>query len=395
MKLSKILTPLAFAVILNTATSAWAADIVMPKETNADAPAPVAGCETIAGTKCMIELTTGIKMAYLETGPKDGKTVILLHGLTDTSRSWATTLDVLHASDPSLHIFALDQRGHGATSMPSGATCPASPKSCFSPPLFAADVISFMNEKGINKATIAGHSMGSIIAQEVALLRPERVERIILIATSNRSKDNPVLRDYVLNEPVLGSWKKALDAKGITSLEAVWNATPRDADPKADEWVAKNWTVDSFADQNYINAITPETSVTKMGTWIGATEALLDFDNTEALAKLTTPTLVLWGSQDSIFYFAPDQTGMLAALRTSKAPFVWKQYGKVALPASGVQESDVGHNLQWEVPKEVAADILSFMSTGQPTLNRTNAEVATDGVKIIDTPGKALLITGN
>jgi non-heme chloroperoxidase len=378
------------ALIFLMTTSAMAADIVMPAETPA-----AAGCETIANPKCTIELKTGIKMAYLEVGPKDGKTVILLHGLTDTSRSWSTTMEAMHASDPSLHIFALDQRGHGATSMPPGATCPTTPKSCFAPPLFAADVIAFMNEKAIDKATIAGHSMGSVIAQEVALQRPERVERIILIATSNRTKDNPILRDYVLNEPVLGSWKKALDAKGITSPEAVWNATPRDADPKADEWVAKNWTVDNFADQAFINAITPETSVTRIGTWIGATEALLDFDNTEHLKQLTTPTLVLWGSQDSIFYFSPDQTGMLAAMRTSKAPFVWKQYGKVALPASGVQDGDLGHNLQWEVPKQVAADILSFISTGQPTLDQTSATLAADGPKMATDAGKALLITGN
>jgi len=389
MIFSRISTATAITLLMTTTT--MAADVVIP----AEKPAAEAGCETIAATKCMVDLKTGIKMAYLEVGPKDGRAVILLHGLTDTSRSWSTTMDAMHAADPSLHIFALDQRGHGATSMPADATCPADPKSCYTMPLFANDVLAFMDEKGIDKATIAGHSMGSMITQQVALLHPERVERIILIATTSKGKDNPVLRDYVLNEPVLGSWKKALDAKGITSPEAVWNATPRDADPKADEWVAKNWTVDSFANADFIKAITPETSVTKMGTWIGATAALLEVDNTEALKNLTTPTLVLWASQDAIFYFTPDQTGMLAALRTSKAPFVWKQYGKVGLPKSGAQESDLGHNLQWEVPKEVAADILSFMSTGQPTMDYTSATMAADGPKMTSDPGKALMITGN
>jgi pimeloyl-ACP methyl ester carboxylesterase len=389
MIFSRISTATAITLLMTTTT--MAADVVIP----AEKPAAEAGCETIAATKCTVDLKTGIKMAYLEVGPKDGRAVILLHGLTDTSRSWSTTMDALHAADPSLHIFALDQRGHGATSMPADATCAADPKSCYTMPLFANDVFAFMDEKGIDKATIAGHSMGSMITQQVALLHPERVERIILIATTSKGKDNPVLRDYVLNEPVLGSWKKALDAKGITSPEAVWNATPRDADPKADEWVAKNWTVDNFANADFIKAITPETSLTKMGTWIGATAALLEVDNTEALKNLTTPTLVLWASQDAIFYFTPDQTGMLAALRTSKAPFVWKQYGKVALPKSGAQESDLGHNLQWEVPKEVAADILSFMSTGQPTMDYTSATMAADGAKMTSEPGKALMITGN
>ena len=379
---------LGFAVLAGPAQSA---DVVLP----ADTPEAAAGCASVDGQKCLIDLKTGIKMAYIEVGPKDGKPVLLLHGLTDTSRSWAPTMEALHQADPSLHIFALDQRGHGASSMPPEATCPASPKTCFTPALFAADAISFMDQMGLDKATVAGHSMGSIIAQELALLHPDRVERIVLIATTSKSKDNPVLRDYVLNEPVLGSWKKNLDAKGITSPEAVWNATPRDADPKADEWVLKNWAVDPMADQTYINAIVPETAVTKMGTWIGATEALLDFDNTEALAKLTAPTLVIWGTQDSIFYFAPDQTGTLAALRTSKAPFVWKQYGKIALAKSGYQENDIGHNTQWETPKEVAADIASFIATGQPTLDMTSAAVNGTEVKIVNDPGKALLITGN
>ena len=132
-----------------------------------------------------------------------------------------------------------------------------------------------------------------------------------------------------------------------------------------------------------------------MGTWIGATEALLEFDNTAALAKLTTPTMVLWGGQDAIFYFQPDQTGMLAALRTSKAPFVWKQYGTKLLPSSGYQESEIGHNVQWDAPQQVAGDIISFMNTGQPSADGYHAEMSSGAMKIMVDAGKANLISGN
>ena len=323
------ITQAALIAISIPALSAMAADVPsLPvtevTKTQPVTPADSTTCTTVNDTKCFVDLHTGIRMAYIEVGPADGKAVILLHGLTDTARSWSVAMAALHAADPSLHIYALDQRGHGASSMPVGSACMASPKSCFAPALMAADVISFMNVKGIAKATIAGHSMGSIVAQVVALNRPERVEKIILVATTNSTKNNPVVSEYVLKEPVLGAWKKALDAKGITSAEAVWNATPRDADPKADDWILKNWDVDPIADQALVNSIVPDTAVTKMGTWIGATTALLEFDNTAALAKLSTPVLVLWGAQDPLFYFQPDQTGMLAALRTSKAPFIWK-----------------------------------------------------------------------
>ena len=360
-------------------------------------PAPASGstCATVDEPKCSVDLTTGIHMAYVEVGPADGTPVILLHGLTDTARSWAPAMATLHAADPKLHIFALDQRGHGGSSMPQGDACMANPKACFVPPLFAADVVSFMNAKGISKAVIAGHSMGSIVAQEVALIRPERVEKVVLVATTNSSKDNPVVRDYVLKEPVMGAWKKALDSKGITTPQAVWTATPRDADPAADDWIAKNWDVDPAADPALIKAIVPETAVTKMGTWIGATSALLEFDNTDALKNLTVPTLVLWGSQDAIFYFQPDQTGMLSALRSSKAPFFWKQYGKAILPKSGYQESDIGHNVQWDAPSQVASDIDSFINTGKPLEDAYSADLKAQPVKINVDAGKATIISGN
>ena len=59
------------------------------------------------------------------------------------------------------------------------------------------------------------------------------------------------------------------------------------------------------------------------------------------------------------------------------------QYGVVPLPASGAQENDIGHNLQWEAPKAVAADILSFVKTGMPTSNAYRAHIASEKVEII------------
>lgn len=353
---------------------------------------PVAAAESCSDldAKCFVDLKTGIRMAYVELGPKDGKAVILLHGLTDSARSWASTMAALHEKDASLHIIAVDQRGHGKTSMPGGANCPAEPKTCFKPALFADDVVAFMDEQGIGKATIAGHSMGSMVAQDLALDHPERVDSLVLVATSNKTAGNAILQDYVLKEPVLGSWKTGLDSKGMTSAEQVWTATPLDADPAAEAWIAKNWDVDPAADPTTVAAIVKETAQVRIGTWRGATEALLEVDNTARLAGLTVPTLVLWGSQDSIFYLDPDQTGIIAALEKAKAAHrtvgVWKQYGVDPLPASGAQDSDIGHNVQWDAPLQVADDILSFIKTATPTSDRYRAVIGNNGSAIQKLP---------
>src|SRR5271154_5826308 len=70
-------------------------------------------CEDLSAKKCTLKLSTGITMAYVETGPAKGKTVILIHGLTDSIRSWSTAMRALHDLDPTLHILAVDLRGHG------------------------------------------------------------------------------------------------------------------------------------------------------------------------------------------------------------------------------------------------------------------------------------------
>jgi alpha-beta hydrolase superfamily lysophospholipase len=120
------------AAIAAFAPAVIAADIPSVPATKQTMDQPTTGkdvvCTVVDGPKCFVDLHTGIHMAYVEVGPKDGKTLILLHGLTDTARSWAPVMAALHAADPSLHIYALDQRGHGGSSMPAGPACVASPK---------------------------------------------------------------------------------------------------------------------------------------------------------------------------------------------------------------------------------------------------------------------------
>src|SRR6185369_11383445 len=150
--------------------------------------------------------------------------------------------------DPGFRILAIDLRGHGATSMPPASDCAPAPEKCFRPSDLADDVVSFMNAKSIKRANLVGHSLGAFVIQEIALTHPEMVDRAILIGTSTKVVDNPVIRDFVLKEPIEGSWKKALEAKGKSYPADFYELTPVDADPNAEEWVAKNWDVDPAAD---------------------------------------------------------------------------------------------------------------------------------------------------
>lgn len=386
-----ILAAGTLVTLLGVGTPPWS-----PDAWSTEAAGKPAACATVEVERCFADLSTGIRMAYVEVGPSGGRTLILLHGLTDSARSWSLAMAALHAKDPTLRIVAIDQRGHGQSSMPPAAECAATPKACFTPGLFAADLLAFMDLHQIGKATIAGHSMGSMVAQEIALEHPDRLEAAVLIASSNRTAGNAVLSDYVLKEPVLGSWKTSLNAKGITDATEVWSATPLDADPEAEAWIAANWDVDPAASPSLDSAIAEETAHVRLGTWRGATEALLEVDNTQRLAGLKVPTLVLWSTQDSIFYYDPDQVGLMKSLGKATAgqgtKVVWKQYGVDPLPASGAQNSDIGHNVQWDAPDQVADDILSFMTNGEPTRDGYRAVIANASVNIVSESGGAKVV---
>ncbi len=351
-------------------------------------------CESLDSDRCSQTLSTGIEMSYIEVGPKDGTAVILIHGLTDNVRSWATTMASLHEVDPDLHIMAVDLRGHGRSSMPDAAVCAPAPEKCFRPADFAEDIVAFMQAKGISKAALAGHSLGSFIVQEVSLTHPEMVTHAVLDATAASGVSNVALADYVIKEPVEGSWKIVIEESGKSYPTDFYTLTPMDADPKVSEWLAANWVVDPSADPEFLVPYLPETASVKLGTWIGATKALLSQDNTERLKDMAVPTLVMWGVQDSIF-LASDQDAVKASLAVAAKkhgqPIYWKEYGVLPLPASGFQETDIGHNLQWAAFDTVAKDIDAFIKTGKPTNDLVHSAPAPDISTLIVEPDKAVV----
>lgn len=348
-------------------------------------------CPDISGPKCSIQLSTGITMRYLEVGPSDGPVVFLLHGYTDTSRSLSLVMGDLHRIAPQLDIIVPDQRGHGASSMPDGAECPASPDLCFRPIDFARDIIAFMDARHIQRASVVGHSMGSLVAQELGLTYPDRINRLILISTGT-SGQKPLLQS-MLSDLVEGLWKQAFTDQGYVWPADVYNLSPAVAAPGFDDFLQYQWDADTVAPQAFLDQIIPETRATRLGTWIGVLRNLAVADNTERLRHLQVPTLVLWAVQD--FLFSRDDEQVLIDALTAAAQdggsFWWKQYGVLSPPPDG-EQTDVSHNLVWEAPEGVATDIASFLERGHPTRTLYHTNYPADIHQIVAEPGRATII---
>jgi pimeloyl-ACP methyl ester carboxylesterase len=320
--------------------------------------------------KKSVTLRTGITMKYAEAGNPLGTPVILLHGYTDSGRSFQFVLPALEKENPQLRIIAPDLRGHGESSMPDSAECIENLENCFEPADFAADIIALMDQLNIPRAFIVGHSMGSAVAQELALNHSGRVNGLVLIGTFVNGEACSACP--VLSELVEQNWRAELEKRpGFHWPADAWSLTPNDVGEEAMAFLQNFWVVDPVAADAFVQAILPETANVKLGTWIGVIKALQQMNNYEALKNLKKPTLILWATQDNAFPTEPDQQwvkeAFQAAAQTNGTRVIYKTYGKTPLPASGMQESDLGHNLHWGAPDEVAADIAAFIQTGMPT----------------------------
>ena len=111
----------------------------------------------------------GIKICYDIHG--DGDHIILIHGFSDRKEHWQAQLDALSEH---FKVIRMDNRGAGKSDRPDGE---------YTMEIYASDVNGLMDFLDIEKSHIMGHSMGGMIAQNFAILYPNRVNKLILLNT--------------------------------------------------------------------------------------------------------------------------------------------------------------------------------------------------------------------
>lgn len=113
-----------------------------------------------------METLNGKNLAVERHG--DGDPVIMVHGLGGTSNAWGPQADVLAHT---YRVIRPDLEGSGRSSV----TGPLSIAG------FVADLIALLDADGIDSAHFAGHSMGTIVCQHLAVAHPARVRSLALI----------------------------------------------------------------------------------------------------------------------------------------------------------------------------------------------------------------------
>ena len=200
----------------------------------------------------------------------EGPDVLLIGGLGDTVESWQFQLDGLADR---YRLTAFDNRGAGRTPL-SGAPLSAA--------AMADDAAALLRALGIASAHVTGFSLGSAIAQELALRHPDLVRSLVL--TSTYSRPEALFRSQLR----FWRWLPGVAPSERAFFEAffTWVYTPRaHADGAVDEIIEEAL---AFPHQQPIEAFQAQV------------DACASHDAEGRLAQIAVPTLVLAGEFDNI-----------------------------------------------------------------------------------------------
>ena len=122
----------------------------------------------------------GRKVQYLKLGEGEGTPLLLLHGFGGDINLWVFNQETLAGGEPGRPVYSIDLPGHGGSTKDVGDGDLAS---------FVEVVAGFMDEVGVEKAHVIGHSMGGAIAGSLAISHPEKVESLALIASAGLGEE--------------------------------------------------------------------------------------------------------------------------------------------------------------------------------------------------------------
>lgn len=272
-----------------------------------------------------LSLPGGLRLEFAEQGPAPGPgvtSVLMLHGITDTWRSFEPVLPHLPAD---WHVVSLSQRGHGGSQ---------APRSGYRTRDFAADAAAFIEARGMAPALVVGHSMGAANAMRLAIDRPELVRGLVAAGAFASFGDKPELVEFVRS-----------------TIAPIGKRVPRE--------LAEAFQRDTVAGPlgpGLLQTMVDECLRTPASVWREAFAGLLEDDFSGELGRIAAPMLLSWGDAD-VFVPDADQQRIVHAVRAGGGE------------AERVRYRAVGHAVHWERPERFAADLLHFVAR-LPALRR-------------------------
>lgn len=249
-----------------------------------------------------------------------GAPLVLIMGYRGSSHMWGEAL--LRALSHYFQVLTFDNRGTGQSDKPN---------TVYTIPMMADDAAGLLHHLGIARTHVFGVSMGGMIAQELALRYPKRVERLILGCTTCGGPQAIVPPPAVL--------AMLLTAPEVPRHEAIRRLWPLLFSPT---FVRQRPDVlDHLTERALAHPTPPHTAIRQA-------LAIQRFNTYGRLGQIVAPTLVVTGGDDLL---VPPDNSRLLAHRIPQAIL------KI-IP-------DVGHGFFWEQPDYLVDLLVAFCYGGE------------------------------
>ena len=182
--------------------------IILPKVTTKETLSYKDAVQKYAAGKFVT--VDGKKIHYIEKG--DGKPVILIHGFLYSTVMWKKSIDAFASK---FKTYAIDLWGWGYSERLNSTD--------YSFPLYAQQILQFMDALNIRKASLVGQSMGGGIAIYLAAHYPERVDKLVLVDPA--AIPYPVTTiGRIYQQPFIGEFLNAIpgDALMENNIKTIW-----------------------------------------------------------------------------------------------------------------------------------------------------------------------------
>ena len=271
----------------------------------------------------------GYRRAYRIAG--EGPPVVLVHGIGDSSATWARLIPGLAREHT---VIAPDLLGHGASDKP---------RADYSVAAYANGLRDLLSVLGVEQATLVGHSFGGGVAMQFAYQFPERTERLVLVSTGGVGPEvNPALRavslpgaDLLLSALRMPTMRMQTHLF-VRAMKLLGTDLGQDAPDLLD-------LVDALPDATARNAFLR--TLRAVVDWRGQVVSMLD----RCYLLQDTPTMLVWGARDSVL------------------PVTHAHAAHAALPGSRLEIfEDAGHFPFHADPRRFLALLEDFTGTTRP-----------------------------